>query len=696
MKKVFFLFFFALISFTFGQAFAAWVDPTLEDALDNADDKEMVGSYVVLADRVDLRDLQDRLDTMKASRSKRHFEVITTLQDKAAQTQEPLRLFLENYQKLGAVQSYRAYWIDNAFAVRATADFYQLLRQRPEIDRIYFDYPIESIAPVRIADGDEKGPKGIEPGIESTRAPELWDLGIDGTGVIAGDMDTGCDGTHPAFATRWRGLSAPASQCWYDPWQHADFPYDSGEHGTHTMGTMVGGDDGDNQIGMAPGAQWIAAAVVDVPTVNIYTEAVAAFEWFADPDNNPGTMDDVPAVVNNSWGISGFPYCDDTFWASMDVAEMAGVVVTFAAGNEGPFRGTLRSPADRITTDYNAFAIGALAPSGDRIASFSSRGPSRCDRATIKPEVSAIGQAVRSSIPGGYTEMDGTSMATPHVSGAILLLSQAYPDATVQQLKMALYFTAVDLGEAGEDNTFGRGRIDVVAAYEFLANACDNDGDGYEKPECGGNDCNDYDAAIHPGQTESCNGIDDNCDEVIPADETDPDEDGYMACEGDCGPDDPKTYPGASEICDGVDNNCDGTVPANETDPDSDGVLQCEGDCRPNDPNVYPGADEVCDDIDNNCDAQLLDGEVDADGDGYFLCSGDCNDDSAAIHPGAVEICDDFVDNNCDGLKDAADPTCQGADDDSADDDTADDDQTDDDNDGDDDNDDESSAACGC
>ena len=182
--------------------------------------------------------------------------------------------------------------------------------------------------------------------------------------------------------------------------------------------------------------------------VNITTGAVAAFEWFADPDLNPATIDDVPAVVNNSWRlINPFSKCRTEFWAAMDTAEAAGVAVVFAAGNEGPFYSTMNSPPDRITTDINAFAVGALKQDGQNIATFSSRGPSGCDRATIKPEVTAVGKDVRSSVPSGqYSTMSGTSMAAPHVSGAVVLLRQAFPDATVDDLKYALYYSAVDLG----------------------------------------------------------------------------------------------------------------------------------------------------------------------------------------------------------------------------------------------------------
>src|SRR5690606_28828503 len=164
------------------------------------------------------------------------------------------------------------------------------------------------------------------------------------------------------------------------------------------------------------------------------------------------------------------PACDAGFWQAIDVAEAAGVVVIFAAGNEGS-RGaqSLRTPADRATTPWNCFSVGALRPGSTAIASFSSRGPSGCVGNPIKPEVCAQGESVRSSIRGGgYGVMSGTSMAAPHVSGAVALLREVDPNLTADQVKQLLFDTADDLGTPGEDNTFGAGRINLESAYNAL------------------------------------------------------------------------------------------------------------------------------------------------------------------------------------------------------------------------------------
>jgi len=243
------------------------------------------------------------------------------------------------------------------------------------------------------------------------------------------------------------------------------------------MGTITGaGVAGHDTIGVAWGAVWIACNAINQGVGPEFdNDVITAFEWFADPDGNPSTIDDVPDVVQNSWGINeGFGYdytdCDSRWWDAIDNCEASGVVVTFSAGNEGPGPHTLRSPADRITTPTNAFAIGAIDATNYSgppwpIASWSSRGPSGCDGVTKKPEVAAPGVDVYSAYPGGgYTYMSGTSMAGPHVAGVVALMREANPDLDVDTIKQILMDTAIDHGPAGEDNDFGWGVIDAYEA----------------------------------------------------------------------------------------------------------------------------------------------------------------------------------------------------------------------------------------
>ena len=671
--------------------------------LDQADPDEIVQGMIFLVDQFDARVHADQLSRSGASLAERHASVIIELQ-KTAQNSQPALLDKLSKQAAADIVRIRTFWITNAIELHAKKHVFESLVDRTDIQLIREIPVIELIDPVASAPSS-KAPKGVENGVANSNAPQLWSAGIDGTGALVCDVDTGAEGTHPAFSSRWRGLetSVPSTEAWYDPVTSTTFPEEFAwsSHGTHTMGTILGDDGQGNQIGMAPGATWIAAGVID--RVNIettLTDAYAAFQWAADPDGNPSTFDDVPDVISNSWGYRsswGYPVCDDFYQPVIDAAEAAGAIVVFAAGNEG--HSGLRLPGGRIDSALNVFSIGALNQDGTTIAGFSSRGPSECDNTTIKPEISAVGVDVRSSTAGGnYGSLSGTSMATPHVAGGVALLRSAFPEATPDHVKGALYNTAVDLGDAGDDNTFGMGRMDVMAAFNYLCanDYGDADGDTFLNPVCGGTDCDDTNENIYPGATEVCNGIDDNCangpDEGGDAlcdngDFCDGDEtcDGVNGCQADiidpC-PDDGQWCNGA-ETCDEATDTCGHADTPQTTCPD-DG-LWCNG-------------VESCDESTDSC-INEYDGATPRCPSDNLFCNGfeSCDDQGdACISSGypceADEACDEDTDTCVAGADDDDD---SGDDDDAADDDdSGDDDQSDDDSSGGDDDDDDSCGGC--
>ena len=302
----------------------------------------------------------------------------------------------------------------------------------------------------------------------------MWNMGYTGYGLVTFVNDTGVNPSHPAYKLKYRGHYVDPAQAWFQYNSSNTQPFDCSDHGSHTLGTMIGLDrNTDDTIGVAFNALWMGSPIL----CGIGTEDnVAAFQWALDPDGNPNTIDDMPDVINNSWHDSSLDSmdCVSIYVSILDALEASGIAVVFSAGNDGPGPETISEPHNINTDLVNTFTVAALNGNNSNllIADFSSRGPSHCSGTgsfLIKPEVAAPGVSVRSSILNGeYGTKSGTSMAAPHVAGAILLLKEAFPELTGTELKLALYNTCTDLGEAGEDNTYGMGIIDVFEAYNYL------------------------------------------------------------------------------------------------------------------------------------------------------------------------------------------------------------------------------------
>ncbi|MEI7055617.1 carboxypeptidase regulatory-like domain-containing protein [Nocardioides sp. CCNWLW239] len=364
--------------------------------------------------------------------------------------------------------SYKTYAISNAILVKDAPEELALkLAADPEIKSVHERAKVSLVEPVK-KEASTPAPQGIEWGIDFVNAPEAWEQGATGAGIVVSSVDSGTDYTHPALVNQYRGNNGDGTFThdynWYDAYDDcSNGPCDLDGHGTHTMGTMVGDDGAGNQIGVAPDAEWIETNGCCGSDAGLLESGW----WLLEPTDANGENPDVskrPHVINNSWGWNGVGYIDSFFDDVNAAWNAAGQFSTWSSGNPGSMcQGTSSPGANTLT-----YAVGAVDSAG-RIASFSGRGPGQ-DGLT-KPNIAAPGVNVRSSLPGGsYGSYNGTSMAAPHVAGAVAALWSYNPTlvGNVEETRRLLNEAATNVddttcgGTAENNNVYGEGHLDLA------------------------------------------------------------------------------------------------------------------------------------------------------------------------------------------------------------------------------------------
>ncbi len=416
------------------------------------------------------------------NRAERGAHVYGTLRAFAADRQRGIRAYLADAQRAGTVRTWQPFFIFNGVAVTARPAVIWEIAARRDVEALTASHTYHLDAQRALASGPVvAASRAPEWNISQINADEVWTaLGVTGAGVLVANMDSGVQYNHPALVEQYAGNAGSAfdhDYHWYDATGVSPLvPLDDNGHGTHTMGTILGGDGPGpfvDDVGVAPGASWIAAKAFSAAGTGATEDIHAAFEWLlapcpagvppGDPSCDPAKA---PAVVNNSWGSASGARIE--FLPDVQALRAAGIWPAFSAGNNGPGVGSVGSPGSFA----ESFATGAT-DANDLIADFSGRGPSPLTD-EIKPDVVAPGVAVRSSVPtNSYAAVNGTSMACPHSVGLAALLLSAAPNLDLEALEEIMRSTAVDLGDAGPDMVYGYGRIDALRSVQRLVSSGD-------------------------------------------------------------------------------------------------------------------------------------------------------------------------------------------------------------------------------
>ncbi|MFC1476462.1 S8 family serine peptidase [Fibrobacterota bacterium] len=387
---------------------------------------------------------------------------IKTFRNIAEESQRPLLQWLE--AKSGDAEVRQRYWVLNGFHLKAKPSIIKQVALRDDVE-IIADNGVYHILPAGSPSYQAAYRRGIEWNILKVMADSCWNAGFTGDRIILAMTDTGIDYLHPALAGKWTGDWHVAQGVG----DQTELPYDDHGHGTHCMGTILGGDGPgpfEHDVGIAVDATFVVAKVLNGAGSGTDDQVIEGLQFIADLKDSV----DIKAV-SNSWGdsvrrnLTMYPVCR--------TLKSLGIFPVFAIGNDGPGDTTDHTPGNYA----HVLGVGAT-NIDDNIADFSSRGPSlqedpwnnteewlRDDWNYIKPQISAPGYDIFScQNHGGYKKLNGTSMACPHVVGAIGIICQKNPYLTPEELYSALLDNADQVASGLPNNTFGWGRLNVWKA----------------------------------------------------------------------------------------------------------------------------------------------------------------------------------------------------------------------------------------
>ncbi|KAJ3406930.1 hypothetical protein HDV05_005691 [Chytridiales sp. JEL 0842] len=480
---------------------AATISPLLTKAakdLENARSNNGILSFIVQLRKPDVP-VVDRLQRRSADDWAEHgHDIYNILRSDAEKMGAPVIEILTrtSNQSRSPVQYFQQYTVSNSFVVDATYSIVEELAQLPEVISISPNFPFKVALPTPEFDRSatlvaRQSTANPQWNIVNVNVTSLWSANFTGGGLRYGVGDTGVQWDHPNIRPSYAGVQEDGSvkhdYNWFDGVRRklngvagnsrcgvaSLVPCDDQGHGTHCTSSAVGQEG----VGVAPGAKWTACR-------NMYAGDgrpeyyLNCLNFFLAPTDVNGNNPDPslrPHAIGNSYGCPTSELCDqNTFDQALANLRAAGIFMSVSAGNSGPSCSTISDPP---ANEPNVCSVASITQS-KTISGFSSRGPV-AGRGRQGIDISAPGQGIRGAYPNNaYRSLSGTSMASPHVGGAVLVVSQACPSiarkpAAIQKLLQDTadpLFTTTSCGgdtpTSRPNNVFGWGALNVGRAVE--------------------------------------------------------------------------------------------------------------------------------------------------------------------------------------------------------------------------------------
>jgi subtilisin family serine protease len=477
------------LTMSIGIAAPSVIGKSLYPTLQAADSDEYIHILVLMTPEQNGQDIQAYVQGVRATeRAAVVWDYVSAIAEDA---QDDLLDRLYEAELAGDAHSIRSLVIGNAIDVEAKPYLVREIAARADVRNIEMLVQ-EQVLP---ADPGPSEPVGneldeIDWGVNQVNAPDVWNMGYTGEGVVVAVMDTGVNYNHLDLADHMWDGGVPYPNHGWDFAYGDNNPSDGYGHGSHVAGSVASDGTAGSQCGVAPDAQIMVLKVLNDFGSGDYADVWAALDFLVENGADVATMSlgwhNVPAVSRS------------TFRTHYEVLAASNIVSVNSAGNDGNNMGSY-PPPDNVKTPASVPppwihpdqpANGATAcqitigstNTNDIISSYSSRGPCSWENESpwfdwvyaggqqpgvIKPDLCAPGEDIKSCLNNnnsGYTLKSGTSMATPLTAGVCALLKSVDLVLSPAQIDEIMETTALELGTPGKDNTYGSGRVDAHAA----------------------------------------------------------------------------------------------------------------------------------------------------------------------------------------------------------------------------------------